>query len=119
MLVFLKYYQYYTHSMNSRDFIYKLPSRISPAAIEGHKTTFHFDLEGENGGQYTVSIADNQVTVLDGLTGEPTCSIKAKEENFSKLINGELNPMMAVLTGKVKISNQAEMMRYAKVFGLM
>ncbi len=105
--------------MNSRDFIYRLPSKISPSAIEGHETTFHFDLEGEKGGQYTVKVADNQVVVSDGLTGEASCTIRAQEENFEKLINGDLNPMMAVLTGKVKISNQGEMMRYAKIFGLM
>ncbi len=105
--------------MTSRDFIYKLPSKISQEAIEGHETIFHFDLEGENGGQYTVRVADNQVNVSDGLSGEPACTIRANEENFMKLITGDLNPMMAILTGKVKISNQAEMLRYARIFGLM
>ncbi len=105
--------------MNSRDFIYKLPSKISPEAIEGHSTTFHFDLEGDAGGQYTVAVVNNQVIVTDGLSGEPTCVVRATEENFMKLIQGDLNPMMAVLTGKVKISNQGEMLRYAKIFGLM
>jgi putative sterol carrier protein len=105
--------------MTSRDFLYKLPSKISPEAIEGHETTFHFDLEGDNGGQYTVSVADGQVNVTDGLSGQPTCVVRAKEENFIKLIEGELNPMMAVLTGKVKISNQGEMLKFAKLFGLM
>ena len=105
--------------MNARDFIYKLPSKISPSAIEGHDTTFHFDLEGDGGGQYTVRVADNKVLVSDGLLGDASCTIRAKEEDFAKLINGELNPMMAVLTGKVKITNQGEMMRYAKIFGLM
>jgi len=103
--------------MTSRDFIYKLPARISPDAIEGHDTTFHFDLE--SGGQYTVSIANSQVSVSDGLIGEANCVVRASEENFMKLIEGDLNPMMAVLTGKVKISNQGEMLRYAKIFGLM
>src|SRR5688572_6042968 len=105
--------------MTSRDFIYKLPSKISPEAIEGHETTFHFDLEGENGGQYTVEVKDGKANVMDGLIGNPTCVIRATEENFMKLIHGDLNPMMAVLTGKVKISNQGEMLRYAKIFGLM
>ena len=103
--------------MTARDFIYKLPSKISPQAIEGHETTFHFDLE--SGGQYTVQVTGGKVNVMDGLTGEASCVIRATEENFSKLINGDLNPMMAVLTGKVKISNQGEMLRYAKIFGLM
>lgn len=105
--------------MTSRDFIYRLPSKISPQAIEGHDTTFHFDLDGENGGQFTVKVLNGKVDVTDGLSGEPTCVIRASDENFMKLINGDLNPMMAVLTGKVKISNQGEMLKYAKIFGLM
>ena len=103
--------------MNTRDFLYRLPSKVSPHAIEGLETIFHFDLEG--GGQYTVQVANDQVNVSDGLTGEPSCVVRATEENFMKLITGDLNPMMAVLTGKVKISNQGEMLRYAKIFGLM
>lgn len=105
--------------MTSRDFIYRLPSKVSPQAIEGHHTIFHFDLDGEGGGQYTVAIQNNTVSVQDGLHGEPSCVVKASNENFMKLVQGDLNPMMAVLTGKVRISNQGEMLRYAKIFGLM
>lgn len=32
------------------------------------------------------------------------CTIAASEETFSELMAGNLNPMMAVMTGKVKIS---------------
>ena len=32
------------------------------------------------------------------------CTIAATEETFSDLMTGNLNPMMAVMTGKVKIS---------------
>lgn len=31
------------------------------------------------------------------------CTITITPENFTKLITGDLNPMMAVMTGKVKI----------------
>lgn len=105
--------------MTSRDFLYKLPSKISPEAIEGHETTFHFDLEGQDGGQYTVNVANGKVTVTEGLSGQASCVVRSTEENFMKLLQGDLNPMMAILTGKVKISNQGEMLRYAKLFGLM
>lgn len=105
--------------MTSRDFIFSLPNKISSQAIEGHETTFHFILEGEGGGEYTVHVHDNQVDTIEGLTGDPSCVIKATNENFLSLIRGDLNPMMAVLTGKVRISNQGEMLRYAKIFGLM
>ena len=32
------------------------------------------------------------------------CTIATSEEVFTQLLNGDLNPMMAVMTGKVKIS---------------
>lgn len=105
--------------MTSRDFLYALPSKVSPSAIEGLDTVFHFDLEGEKGGQYTITVADKKVTVEDGLIGDPKCVVRATGESFINLATGELNPMMAVLTGKVKITNQGEMLRYAKIFGLM
>lgn len=105
--------------MTSRDFIYGLPAKVPSSAIEGVETTFHFDLEGENGGQYTMSITDQKVEVADGLNGKANCVITSTGENFVNLAKGELNPMMAMLTGKLKISNQAEMLKYAKLFGLM
>ncbi len=105
--------------MTSREFIYALPAKVSPDAIEGIETLFHFDLEGEGGGQFSVKVTDGKVIVSDGLNGDPACVVRANEETFNKLVSGDLNPMMAVLTGKVKISNQGEMIRFAKIFGLM
>ena len=105
--------------MTSRDFLYALPAKVDPGAIEGLETVFHFDLDGENGGQYTITVSGQKVTVTDGLNGEPKCVVRSTGENFINLATGELNPMMALLTGKVKISNQGEMLRYAKLFGLM
>ncbi len=105
--------------MNARDFLYALPEKVSPSAIDGLKTVFHFDLEGETGGQFTIQVEDQKVIVSDGLNGEPACVVRAKGEDFVQLATGALNPMMAILTGKVKISNQGEMLRYAKIFGLM
>src|SRR5690242_12375209 len=105
--------------MTSREFLYKLPSKVTPAMIEGMETLFHFIIEGEGGGQYSVKVSEGRLTVSEGLEGDPKCVVRADETTFSKLLSGELNPMMAVLTGKIKISNQGEMIRYAKLFGLM
>jgi len=105
--------------MTSREFLYALPAKVDPAAIDGLETIFHFDLEGEKGGQYTISVANQKVTVSDGLSGDAKCVIRSSGDTFISLATGELNPMIAILTGKVKISNQGEMLRYAKLFGLM
>ncbi len=105
--------------MTSKEFINGLPEKVSGDVLEGLATLFHFDLTGEGGGQFTIEVCDNQLTVNEGLTGEPKCIINAKSNDFVDVVTGKSNPMMAVLMGKIKISNQGEMIKYAKIFGLM
>ncbi len=105
--------------MNAIEYIKGLEDKIDPAVTEGLETRFHFILSGDGGGDLTVEVNDGTVDVKDGLEGEPKCVVKTKASTFEKLLKKEINPMMAVMTGKVKISNQSELLKYAKVFGLM
>ena len=105
--------------MTTGEFLKALPAKVNPNAIAGQETLFHFDIEGPQGGQYTIEVKDGKVEVRDGLDGEPRCTVRASDDNFINLATGQLNPMMAILTGKVKISNQGEMLKYAKIFGMM
>ena len=105
--------------MTGIEFIEGLPSKVKAEAIEGLETVFHFDLDGEGGGKKTLVLKDNELIAHDGFVGEAKCVVRADADNFIKVVKGDLNPMMAVLTGKLKISNQSEMIKYAKIFGLM
>ncbi len=104
---------------NARDFIMTLPDTVKAEWLEGVDTNFHFDIEGDGGGQFSVVVKENKLEVFDHFEGEPKCKITAKEKNLIKLLRGEMNPMMAVFTGKVKISNTTEILKYAKLFGIM
>ena len=105
--------------MTASEFITRLPEKAPKEALEDMETSFYFDLDGEGGGQYTVVAENGELTVHDGKVGEPKCEVKAKADKFMDVIRGETNPMMAVMTGKLKISNTGELLKYAKVFGLM
>ena len=100
-----------------KKFLFSLPEKVAPEAVEGLSTLFHFDVTDE--GQYTIKLDDGKLEVLEGLTGEPNCKVTASSETLSKLLSRDLNPMMAMMTGKLKISNPGEMLKYAKIFGLM
>ena len=100
-----------------KQFLFNLPNKANPDALEGLSTLFHFDVA--DAGQFTVRLADGKLDVSEGFSGEPTCKVTTTAESFSKLIAGDLNPMMAMMTGKLKISNPGEMLKYAKIFGLM
>jgi putative sterol carrier protein len=102
---------------DAKEFLFALPAKANPAALEGLSTLFHFDVT--DSGQYTVKLTDGQLSVVEGFEGEASCTVKASAESFGKLVSGDLNPMMAMMTGKLKISNPGEMLKYAKIFGLM
>lgn len=105
--------------MTAKEFLISLPEKVPATAIEGIETLFHFDISEEGGGQFTVEVCDDKIEVSEGLNGTAKCEITASNKNFVGVLKGEINPMMAVLMGKIKISNQAEMIKYAKIFGLM
>jgi putative sterol carrier protein len=106
--------------MNSvKEFFDKLPEKVSPESIEGMETVFHFNFSGEENAVHTVKIKDQKLQINEGLEGEPECVISGKSESFLQVLNGQLNPMMALMTGKLKVSNTGAMMKYAKIFGVL
>ncbi len=103
--------------MDLKTFLEKLPSKIDPDDVEGLSTRFHFDIA--DGGQFTLHLDNGKLNVTDGLEGDANCTVTASADTLSKLLSKDLNPMMAMMTGKLKISNPGEMLKYAKIFGLM
>lgn len=103
--------------MDVKTFLFSLPEKVSPEAVEGLSTLFHFDVA--DAGQFTVKLDDGKLDVSEGFSGDPNCKVSASAESLSKILSGDLNPMMAMMTGKLKISNPGEMLKYAKIFGLM
>ncbi|HAD13365.1 MAG TPA: hydrogenase expression protein HypA [Saprospirales bacterium] len=103
--------------MDIKQFLFSLPDKVAPEAVEGLSTLFHFDIA--DAGLFTVKLDNGKFDVSEGLTGEATCKVTSSAEVLEKLLSKELNPMMAMMTGKLKISNVGEMLKYAKMFGLM
>jgi alkylation response protein AidB-like acyl-CoA dehydrogenase/putative sterol carrier protein len=101
----------------ARDIIYSLPQRLKADKVDDtalHR--FHFKLEGDTGGNFTVTLKDKTVTVLDGLVDEPTCEIKAKASDYEDLEHGRGNPQMMFMMGKIKVSNLGEVMKFVTYF---
>ncbi|HFA48108.1 MAG TPA: SCP2 sterol-binding domain-containing protein [Bacteroidetes bacterium] len=104
---------------SAKDFICSLPQQVKKEWLKGIDTNFHFDISGKTGGQFSVIAADEKLEVHEYFTGKPKCIISSKDVHFIKLLKGELNPVMALLTGKLKVSDQEEVIKHAKIFGLM
>ncbi len=103
--------------MTAKEYLQNTASKLTASEVEGVSTTLHFDF-GE-GADYSIIIADGKTTFNEGFVGSPECVIKAKADDFVKVVSGDINPMMAMMMGKLKISNPGAMMKYAKILGLM
>lgn len=88
------------------DILPKLQQALETRSFDG---SLKFDC-GEDG---VIVLADGTATDQD----QPTdCTLKLSEENLSKLLIGKLNPMTAVMLGKIKISgNPAVAMKLAEL----
>ncbi len=86
--------------------------------LKGMDATILFDVSGEDGGQWTVTIDNGQVDVEEGTTESPTITVEATAQDLKALIKGELNPMAAFMQGKLKVKGDMSMaMQLQKLFG--
>ncbi len=103
--------------MSAKEYLQNTASRLTPSDIEGVSTTLHFDFGG--GANYSMVVADGKAEFIEDFVGTPECVIKADADDFVKIATGDMNPMMAMMMGKLKLSNPGAMMKYAKMLGLM
>ncbi|MCB0643651.1 MAG: SCP2 sterol-binding domain-containing protein [Phaeodactylibacter sp.] len=105
--------------MTAEEFIQSLPARVDKGTIAGMNTNFYFDILGDNPTQYSVLIEEGEIRTAPGKVGDPTCTVTAKEKDLVAVVTGKMAPAMALMMGKVKVSNLNEMMKFAKIFGMM
>jgi putative sterol carrier protein len=97
------------------EFFEELPSKADESKIAGMNNTYRFDVEGA--GSWTVDVQDGKVSVTQDGDAEPDATIATSQENFQKLLQGELNPTTAYMTGKLKIKgDMGAAMKLQKLF---
>jgi putative sterol carrier protein len=97
------------------EFFEGLSSRADPDKIAGVNNTYRFDID--DAGSWTVDVQDGNVNVAQDGDAEPDVTIAVSEDNFQKLISGDLNPTTAYMTGKLKIKgDMGAAMKLQKLF---
>ena len=106
-------------STTVREVISKFEEKYNAAGVTSQNGNFHFLLSGDDGGEYTIKVIDGICTIEEGVNGNADCVVSTKAKTFLSIVDGKTNPMFAVLTGRLKVSNMSVLMDFAKPFGLM
>jgi putative sterol carrier protein len=86
--------------METREFFETLESRVDASKTAGVNKSYVFDIDGA--GVWKVDVTDAGVDVTEGAT-DGDVTIRASEDTFKAIANGDQNPTTAYMTGKLKI----------------
>lgn len=84
----------------------KVPENLKTRAdkLTAINAVYEFQIKGPAGGTWSLDLKTPGGKVVEGSTGSADCTITMEDENFVKLISGQLNPQMAFMTGKLKVA---------------
>ncbi len=102
--------------MEARDIVLNLPQRFNPGKAEDFSALVHLILSGEGGGEFSVEIDEGEIKVEEGLHGKADCTVRTSAKTYVDTESGKNNPTMAVMMGKIKVSNIAVLARFIQCF---
>ena len=101
-----------------QDIFDQMPHEFNPEKAEDFDATIQFDLAGENGGQWYVTVADGNAAVEEGNAEEPAATIRMSASDYVDMMTGKLDPMTAFMMGKVKVEGDLNtVMKFQTLFG--
>lgn len=89
--------------MKAADIFSDMVGEFQPERAGNLRARFQFRLSGQDGGDWVVAVADKQCTVTEGVVDKPDVTIGMDATDFVKMVNGELQPVVAFMQGKIKL----------------
>ncbi|MFA5838024.1 MAG: SCP2 sterol-binding domain-containing protein [Bellilinea sp.] len=103
--------------LNVQTLMTLLPQVFLPEQARGIAAVINFDLAGDGGGEWTVTIRDQRCTAEAGKSTSPDLSLVAKASDILDIFSGRLDPTRALLFGKLRMTGDMRLaMRLAELF---
>lgn len=97
----------------------EMPKRFDASKAGDMNASVLFDLSGDDGGKWAVQIADGKCDVVEGGVESPTASVMMDASDYAAMTSGKLNPMMAFMSGKIKVDGDLNaVMKVQQLFGM-
>ena len=95
-----------------------LPAKLTPESAADVGANFQFIIDGDGGGSWTVNLTAPGEWVQEGTDENADCTIAMKESDFLGIVEGNTNPQMAFMMGKIRVTgNLALSLKLPKILG--
>ena len=80
--------------------------------------TVQFDLSGEGGGKWYVTVANGTCNTGQGPVDDPTATIRMEASDYADMVAGRLNAMEAFMQQKIRVEGDlSTVMKFQTLFG--
>jgi putative sterol carrier protein len=102
----------------AKELIEGMPAAFDPAAAGDLQTEIQFDIAGEGGGKWVISIAGGRCDVRGGEAVGPALTIESPGDVWVKIARGEIDRPKALIQGLYKIKGDMNVLaRMPQLFG--
>ena len=103
--------------MNAAEIFAEMPGAFVANKAGNMRATYQFNLSGEGGGDWSVTVADGACTVAEGQVEKPSLTIGMDADDFVKMVSGELQPVVAFMQGKIKLQGDTSLaLKFSEIF---
>lgn len=89
--------------MNAAEVFAQMPQAFLADKAGDLRAIFQFNLSGEGGGDWIVTIANGTCTVAEGNADKPDVTVSMVADDYVKMTTGELQPVAAFMQGRLKL----------------
>ena len=92
-----------TDTQTPQEFFEKiLPARFKPEKAAGIEVVAQLHISGPEGGNWTVTVKNQNLEVVEGTSEAPDLTLKMSLPDFMNMVNGNLSAEKAFFTGRVQ-----------------
>ncbi len=81
----------------------EFPNRFQPDGAGDWNAIIQFNISGDKGGDYVVTVKDGTCTAVEGVDENATSTIVTSDDTWIGIIEGTVNPMTAFMTQQLKV----------------